>query len=209
MDRNAAATKNIISGLISKLVSFGLNFASRTVFIYVLGKQFLGVNGLYTEILTVLSFAELGFGTALTFAMYKPVAEGDENKTLKLIRFYKRIYQVIAILVALIGVSLTPFLQYLVRGADQITLNELRIYFLIFLSNTVISYFVMYRYSYINARQENYYTTIFDMIVTVVVVLAQIVGLLVFRNYLAYLLIHMGFLIVSKLVFSFLSTKRY
>ena len=74
MSRTENAVKNTTFGIISKVVSLVLGFVSRTVFIYILGNQYLDVNGLYTKILSMLSFDELGFGTALTFAMYKPVS---------------------------------------------------------------------------------------------------------------------------------------
>ena len=209
MNRTTAAVKNISSGLLSKILSIILSFVSRTIFIMFLGKVYLGVNGLYTEILTVLSFAELGFGTALTFALYKPVSNNDEDKIVKLLKFYKKIYRIIAIIVTITGLAVVPFLQYIVQGADQISLNELRIYFLIFLSNTVISYFITYRYSYINARQENYVTTAYDTVVNLVVITAQIIVLLIFKNFLVYLLTQTGLLIISKIVFSFFSNKKY
>ena len=209
MNRTTAASRNIFTGVVSKLLAFLLNFASRTIFIWFLGKEYLGVNGLYTEILAVLSFAELGFGIALTFALYKPVAENNEGQIIKLLKFYKTIYRIIAIIVAALGLAITPFLQYIVKGADQITLNELRLYFLIFLSNTVISYFITYKYSYINARQENYITTSYDTIVNIFIVVGQIIALVIFKNYLIYLVTHTGLLILSKIAFSFWSNKKY
>ena len=54
-----------------------LSFASRTVFIYVLGAEYLGLNGLFTNILSFLALSELGLGSAIAFLLYKPIAEND------------------------------------------------------------------------------------------------------------------------------------
>lgn len=89
MSRTTNAIKNTGFGLLGKLANLILAFLSRTIFIYFLGSTYLGVNGLYSEILSLLSFAELGFGSAMTFAMYKPVADKDTEKIKRLLGFYK------------------------------------------------------------------------------------------------------------------------
>ena len=144
MSRTVLATKNAAFGLAGQTINLLVTFASRTVFIYLLGEYYLGVNYLFVDILNVLSFAELGFGSAMTFALYSPVAKGQNEKVRQLIYFYRNAYRVIAFVVLLFGLALLPFLQYLVSDAGTITLSELRLYFLIFLANTVISYFVTY-----------------------------------------------------------------
>lgn len=209
MNRTQKTYKNTVWGLVCKVLNMVLMFVSRTIFIKVLGQYYLGINGLYTEILNMLSFAELGFGTALTFAMYKPVAENDDVKTVQLLDLYRKIYRVIAIIVALIGIGLTPFLQYIVKGADDLSLFDLRLYFLIFLSNTVINYFVSYKYSYVSAIIENYVTTNIDFVVNCVIGVAQIIVILIFKNFLAYLLINTSLLIVSRGIISLYLNKRY
>ncbi len=208
MSRTENAVKNTTYGIISKIVSLVLGFASRTVFIYILGNQYLGVNGLYTEILSMLSFAELGFGTALIFAMYKPVAEDDKIKILKLLDFYKKVYRIIALIITVIGLVLLPFLQYIVKGADQLSLFDLRLYFLIFLFNSVVGYFVSYKFSYVNALQKNYVETNINMVLNVITIVAQIAVLILFRNFLAYLITQSIMLLISRFILvSFLNKK--
>ena len=114
MTRTNAVIKNSFWEIVSKVMNMLLGFASRTVFIYFLGVTYLGINGLYSEILAMLSLTELGFGTALIVAMYKPVAENDRKRVLQLLDFYKRVYRIIALAVACIGLALLPFLQYIV-----------------------------------------------------------------------------------------------
>ena len=108
MGRTEYIAKNSIWGIVSKLTSLILGFASRTLFIYFLGITCLGVNGLYSQILQMLSLAELGFGTALTLAMYRPVAQEDDERIVKLLYFYKGVYRIIAAVVTVCGILLLP-----------------------------------------------------------------------------------------------------
>lgn len=206
--RTKYAIKNSKYGIFSKIVSLLLSFVSRTVFIKFLGNTYLGINGLYTEILSVLSFAELGFGTALTYSMYAPVAQNDEEKIIRLLAFYKKVYNIIALVIVIAGIAILPFLQYLVKGADGVELRDLRLYFLFFLANTVVSYFVAYKYSFFNAQMKNYIATNIDTITNFIIVSLQIVVIICFKNYYAYLITHTVLLACSKLVISIYLNKR-
>ena len=207
--RTAYAAKNSIYGLIGKVASLLATFVSRTVFIYVLGKYYLGVNGLYTEILSFLSFAELGFGSALTFALYAPVAHGEDEKVRQLMQFFKLVYRVIALVILAFGLALTPFLQYIVNGAEGLSLFELRLYFLIYLANTVTTYFVIYKYSYANALQETYVSTNIETVTSLTCVVVQLLALLVSGSFLVYLLANTGTLIASRFVIALYLNRRY
>ena len=202
MSRTKNAIKNVGFGILGKILTMGFTFASRTVFIIVLGNTYLGVNGLYSEVLAVLSFAELGFGNALTFAMYYPVAHDEHEKIIKLLDFYKIVYRIIAGLIALLGIIIVPFLPYIIKGADWLSIRELRVYFIIFLFNTVVSYFVTYKFSYTNALQKNYITTNFNTILSLVSSGAQIIVLLLTKSFFAYLLVNSGILLISRIFIS-------
>jgi len=208
-NRTTATTKNIICGIISKVVSLVLVFASRTIFIYFLNKELLGVNSLYAEILSMLSLAELGFGTAFTFAMYKPISDNDEEKIIQLLTMFKKVYNRMAIIVLALGLSLIPVLQYIVKGAEIITLNQLRIYYTMFLLNTVTAYFVNYKTTYVNARMESYVITNIEMVTNSIIIVAQCLSLIVFRDYLIYLAIHTVFLIISRVIISIYLDSKY
>ena len=90
MSRTCFAIKNTAAGVSSKVITLVLSFVSRTIFIRLLGNEYLGINGLYSEVLSMLSFAELGFGSAMTFALYKPIAENDERTAARLTEYYKK-----------------------------------------------------------------------------------------------------------------------
>ena len=122
--RTEYIAKNSLFGLVNKALTLVLGFISRSVFIYFIDITYLGVNGLYSEILQMLSLVELGFGSALIFALYKPVADNDQEKTVKLLDFYKKTYRIIALIMTVIGISFVPFLQYIVKGADNLTIGQ-------------------------------------------------------------------------------------
>lgn len=209
MSRTKNALRNSIVGIVGKLITLGITFLSRTIFISVLGTTMLGVNSLYTEILSALSFAELGFGTALRFAMYKPIAQEDDSKIVQLLAFYKRVYRYIVAVIVVIGLALIPFLPYIVKGADMLTLRQLRCYYILFLFNTTISYFVAYKYSYVGARQESFIYTKYEIATNLATGIAQIIVLLLFRNFLLYLVMNSVCILLSKIFVAKLLDRRY
>lgn len=188
MGRIQKAGKNIIFGYISNLAILLVNFVQRTIFIYVLGKTLSGVNGVYTDILSVLSLTELGIGTALNYSLYKPVAEHNIEKIKSYMRFYKKAYLTIAGVIAVLGIAVSPFLKYILKNPGSLTAGELVLYYYLFLFNTVISYFVTYKYSLVNAEQKNYIQTNITTLTKLATAAVQITVLLLFRNFLFYLL---------------------
>lgn len=209
MSRTKNAIKNAGFGIAFKILNTIVSFVSRTVFIGVLGSTYLGINGLFTEVLGFLSFAELGFGSAMTFSMYKPVATGDRKRTIQLLDFYKHVYRIIALIIFVLGVCIVPFIDRIVKGAEWISITDLQIYFLIFLFNTVIGYFVTYKYAYINALQKNYISNNIDSVVTLLISIMQILAILLTRNFLLYLLIGSFILLCSRLFIIIYLNKKY
>lgn len=209
MGRIQQAKKNIAFGLISNLIIIIMNFVQRTVFIMVLEKTLLGVNTLFTDILSMLSMTELGIGTALNYSLYKPVAAHDYEKIKSYMRLYKKAYLVIAAVIAVIGVALIPFLQFFVKNPGDSTLAQLRVYYLIFLFNTVSTYFVAYKYSLVNAEQKNYIQTNITTITKIVSVLVQIAVLLLTKNFLCFLLAQAAVELVQKIFVSHYLNRLY
>lgn len=199
--------KNAFWSYFSMGVSLLLQFISRTVFIYCLGEGYLGINGLFSNVLGVLSFAELGIGTAINFSLYKPVAEHDVEKIKAYMYCYKWAYRIIALIVAILGLVLTPFLPLLVKDPGNV--GNIKIYYLIYLFNTVSSYFVSYKYSLVNAEQKNYIYTNVNLLVSVTTVITQIISLLIWKNFLVYLLIAAILGVFQKIFISVYFDKLY
>lgn len=209
MGRIQKAGKNIIFGYVSNLVILLVNFIQRTVFIYVLGKTLLGVNGVYTDVLSVLSLTELGIGTALNYSLYKPVAEGDREKIKSYMRFYKKAYLTIAGVIAVLGIAISPFLKYILKNPGSLTMRELTLYYYLFLFNTVISYFVTYKYSLVNAEQKNYIQTNIATLTKISTACIQIGVLFLTRNFLFYLLAQSAVELLQKIVVTIYLDRLY
>ncbi len=209
MGRIQKAGKNIIFGYISNLVILLVNFIQRTTFIYVLGKTFSGVNETYTNVLSVLSLAELGIGTALNYSLYKPVAEHDIEKIKSYMRFYKKAYLTIAGVIAAVGIAISPFLKFILKNPGSLTVKELTLYYYLFLFNTVISYFVAYKYSLSNAEQKNYIQTNITTLTKIAAATVQITVLLLFRNFLFYLLAQSAVEFLQKIFVTLYMNKLY
>lgn len=210
MNKNSRTTnviRNAIGGVGGQLFTSIFMFICRTYFIKLLGATYLGVNGLFSNILSMLSLAELGIGPAIVFSMYKPIAENDEVHVAKLMNFYKYAYRIVAIVVAVIGICLLPFLETLIKDAPDV--ENLKLIFVLILSNTIISYFYAYKGSMLNADQKSYVTVIFRNIFAVVQNIAQIVVLIVTGNFLIYLITQMITTFLGNLCQAVYVDKKY
>lgn len=199
---------NFASGFLGRVLTILLNFAVRTIFIYCLNEAYLSVNGLYSNILTVLSLAELGFGSAMVYRMYAPVAVKDYQKAAALLQFYKKIYIIIGVVIFLLGLCVIPFMDYIIK--DKPDISGLTLYYILFLVNTSISYwFSSYKASVLYADQKEYIKTNVQNTMAILQSGLQIVLLLLFRKYLLYLLIQLAGNIFLNLYVAHLVDKRY
>lgn len=205
--RTKNSFKNIAYSWINQILAIVLGFASRSIFLYCLSIDYLGIQGLFGDILNMLSLADLGFGTAMTFSMYKPLAEKDYNKLAGLTNFYKKIYRVIAISITCIGVSLVPFLKYFVNLDSD--MPNLTIYYLLSLANTVASYLIVYRTSIVTADQKAYILTKCQSVFNILSTIATSAFLLITHNYAVYLTIQVLFTYARNFYSSYIARKMY
>ena len=201
--------RNIFFGYLGTLITSLLGFVSRKLFILKLSDTLLGVNGFYTGILSTLSLAELGIGTALNFSLYKPIAEGNTEEIKSYMALYKKAYRIIALVVAVIGVMLIPFLRLMASGASSVSDRDLICYYLIFLFNSATSYLVAYKYSLVNAEQKTYIQTNIITITKMISVTMQIVVLFLTSSFYAYLLTDLFIGTVQKIFVSKYLGKMY
>ena len=183
--RSIKSMRNMLISILANVIVAMVGFITQKIFIGTLGDEFLGVNGLFSNIISMLAIAELGVGTAIVYNMYKPIANQDDETIKSLLRFYKRCYQVIAIIVLLIGLLIIPFLPFIV-GEVTISDNLICIYSL-FLIDVVLSYLLIYKRSILDANQGNYICQLIHVIYVIVLNAVQIALLLVFKNYYYYL----------------------
>lgn len=192
--------KNSMIGLLSQLINVILNFINRTIFIYILGVEYLGINGLFVNILSLLSLAELGVGSAIVYHMYQPLAKKDYSKIKSLMNLYSRSYKVIGVIIGIIGIGIIPFLDKIVK--DNHNVEHLTIIYLLFLINSVVSYFYSYKISIISADQKNYIVTINQQKYLVLQSAVQIIILALTKSYILYLAIQISFTLLFNISIS-------
>ena len=201
---------SLMNSSISTIVFFlklVMQFVVRTFFIRYLGVTYLGLNGLFSNVLSILYLAELGIGTSIVYSMYKPIAVGDREEINALMDLYKKAYHYIGIGVAVIGVSVIPLFPY-ISGNYSIT-NEFIFYYLLYLSNSVLSYFFTYKRSLLIAHQRTYVVNLNDFIFLLLSNIFQIYLLVHYKSFSLYLLVQLVFTLLGNLSISFKVDKDY
>ena len=182
------SVRNTFTGVFFKLVNMLFPFAIRTIILYKLGVEYLGLNTLFSSVLQVLSLSELGFGTAVAFSMYKPIAENDVDRICALLKLLRRVYSVIGLITLVVGLALVPFLPNLIEGEIPADVSLYALYF-IYLGNAVLSYFLFaYKGILLNANQRMDVENVISVIVNLAMYVLQIVVLFIFQNYYVYII---------------------
>ena len=194
--RSKNSIKNIQTGLIFKITNLILKFVMRTVFIYCLGQEYVGINGVFGNIISVLSLTELGIGTAIVYDLYKPIASGNESEITQLFRFYKKVYSVIGMIIFSVGLVLVPFLDIIITDISGI--DQLTIIYVLTLASTVSTYFFAQYTSIIEAFQKQSVVSIFNIIGAIVKTIVEIIILIQLHSYIAYLIIEIAVNIMTN-----------
>lgn len=200
--------KNIKSGIISQIISTLLAFITRTVFIYTLGLEYLGIEGLFTNILAILSLANIGMETAIIFNLYKPIENNDKYKIKGYMSFYERIYKKIGVFIFIVGLMLIPFLDKIIN-TDIIIEESIVLIYLLFLINTSISYFYVYKHSILRAAQKTYIISNMHTKFVLISNITQIVMLFVFRAYIPVIVMQIICRILENIYISKIADEQY
>jgi O-antigen/teichoic acid export membrane protein len=191
MSRKDNVARNFLYGAGAQIVTIFIGFIGRTVFIKLLGQNYLGISGLFTSILSVLSLAELGLGNVIVYSLYKPVASNDIDKIRTLTMFYKKIYYGISLAVLIIGLSIAPFLKLLIKLDDNIA--HLTFYYVLYVINSSISYLYVYKTSILRADQKQFIISYTNTLSYALCNVVQIISLILTKNFALYLLIQIFF----------------
>lgn len=206
--RAKATIKNSLWGFIQQVVICILSLVSRRVMLDSIGIDGVGLNGLLVNVLALLSLAEMGVGSVIIYHMYAPLAQGDKKEICRLMHFYKGIYRFIAAVITAIGLLMIPFLPYIVKGVHY-SQGYITAVFLLFLAQTVSSYFFSYKRSLLSADQKQYVITIIDLIFRVLTVIGGIVVLILTRELIYYLIFLIVVGILNNLAVSFRVNQLY
>ena len=205
--RTKNSIKNIYISILTQIIITLLGFISRKVFIDSLGTEYLGVNGLLTNVLSMLSLVEGGIGSSIVYNLYKPLAENNQPKVIALVQLYKRIYGVLAIVIFLLSLTLYPFLGVFMKSESVIT--SINIIYFIFVAKNMISYLNAHKWSLINADQMGYVLAKYNLVFNIITTISKIIILMLTKNYILFLLIETGIFIIQNLWNGKIVNQRY
>lgn len=209
IERTKNATRNIVFLTIQRIYQIVVPFLMRTVMIYFMGVQYLGLSSLFSSILQVLNMAELGVGSAMVYSMYKPIADDDTKKICALMRLYKIYYRVIGAVIGGTGLILMPFVPNLISGDLPTELN-IYVLYLLNLGATVISYWLFaYKNCLINAHQRNDISSKISFATTSLQYGLQLLVIIYLKDYYVYLIVALVTQALTNVVTSIVVTKMF
>lgn len=207
--RKENSIRNIVCGIINKIVVLFFPFIIRLIIIDKLGSEYLGLSSLFTSILQILNLTELGFSSAIVFSMYKPIAQNDSKTICALMNLYKIVYRVIGLIILITGISLVPFLPKLIKGTYPKDISIYILYFM-YLFNTVITYFLFaYKSALLTAHQRNDIISNTQTIIYILQYIMEIIILCAFKNYYLYILVSIFSSILNNLIIAYIVNKKY
>lgn len=190
-----------------QIVIILLGFLSRKVFLDSLGTEYLGVNGVLTNIMAILSLVEAGISGSLTYNLYKPLAEDNKAKIIALVQLYKKVYQVLAIIIFCFSLLLYPFLDTILKGSDSVSFIKLA--FLLFVLKNVVYYLFEHKVALIVADQKEYVLTRIYMMFHVISTVAKMVVLILTKNFILFIFIELITNLLHCLINNWMVGKRY
>lgn len=199
---------NTIAGVANRFCNIILSFLLRTIFIHTLGIQYTGISSVFTDILTMLSLSELGISTAIATALYNPLHDNNRVEIRKLMKFYKNAYRIIAVFILIVGFALLPFLKYLISDVPDISEN-LYVIFMLYIIKTASSYLLVYKATILNADQKQYITKGLETLCTIIRYIVEIIFLIVFKNFMVYLILEIVMTIFQNIVVTRRAEKEY
>mgnify|MGYP007077297031 FL=1 len=198
---------NMVVNIGGQLFNQVLLFISRMVFIHYLSAAYLGVNGLFTDVLGILNLAELGIGTAMIYSLYEPAAKDDEHRLAQLMNLYKILYRVVAVIVLLVGLALMPFLGFFIKDSGGI--ENLRLIYLMYVANSACSYLLSYKNSIFLAYQKAYIRNLWVVVFDALRTIAQIIIIVLTQNFILYLLAQFVLQFIPNIIVSCKADKEY
>ncbi len=213
IERTKNASRNMIFGAIQRIYTLLVPFIMRTLMIYFMGVQYLGLSSLFTSILQVLNLTELGIGSAMVFSMYKCIAEDDDTKICALMNLYKIYYRIIGLIIAIVGCALIPFIPKLINEESLQTLpSDINIYvlYVLNLATTVLTYWLFaYKNSLFSAFQRIDVTSKISIITITFQYILQILSICLFKNYYVYVIIALITQACTNIVTALVANKMY
>lgn len=198
--RTQYSAYNTSIALFSRAAAILMGYVVRVVFTHMLSENYVGINGLFTDILNVLSLSEMGIETAISFALYKPIADGNTEAQKSIMHLYQWFYRFVAVFVAAAGICVIPFMDILIKNKPDIP--HLTYIYILYLFNTVLSYLFVYKRTLLDAHQLMYIGTLSKTISWVLQDIVQIAVLLLTKNFILYLYVYILTTLFSNIYIS-------
>lgn len=203
------ASRNMVFGMLLKGYQILLPFIMRTAIMHCMGVDYLGLNSLFGSVLWVLSLAELGVGSAMVYSMYQPIIDGDKKEICALLKLYRVYYRVIGMVIAVVGLALTPFIPHLIKGEVPSEMNVYIIY-LLNLFCTVVSYWLFaYKNSLLVAHQRNDIASKVMLATNTFQYALQLLIVVVFKDYYSYLIVAIITQVFTNIIVAYYASKLY
>lgn len=208
MARTRNSIRNILFAFGAQAVSTLINFVVRTIMIKYLGNQAVSLNGLFTEVLSMLSLTELGVGSAIVYNLYKPLAEDNREKVCQLMDLFQKSYRIIAGATLGIGVAICPWLHLFVNSLDY-SMGYIRVIYVLFVVNLSVSYLFSYKFSLLNADQKGYIMSVFGIVTKVLGAGVNVAVLILTKDFVVYLSVSICFTLLGNMVGSHIVNRTY
>lgn len=205
--RTKASIKNATIAIMTNILTVIIGFIAQKIFTVTLGKEYLGINGLFSNIISMLGIVELGIGSAIIYNLYKPIAKNDKEKINSLMNFYKKTYRIIVGIILIIGISIIPFLSSIVGNVS--IYESIYVIYSLFLIDTIASYLLTYKRSILYANQKNYIINIVHIGYLVIMNIFQSIFLFTTKNYIIYLAIKIISRIIENIILTIIVNNKY
>lgn len=205
--RTKSTLLNVFASYIGQICSVIIVLITRFFFIKVLSEEYLGLNGLFSNILMILSLVELGVGPAIIYALYKPISTNDKEQIKSLLSLYKKVYTIIGIVILILGLLISPFLSFFINEMPNIP--NIKLIFILFVISSSVSYFFSYKRSLIASGSFRYILPIYKYSIVIISNIIQIIVLLITKNYILFLITQIVFTIIENILVSLKADKMY
>lgn len=207
MSRTDSSLKNLVTAWVGQAAAIIVSFIARIIFLRCLNEEYLGLNGLFTNILTIFSLVELGVGPAMNFSLYRPLARNDTEQVKSLMALYRKAYILIGCMIGVIGLLFTPFYTVFMDTVPDIP--RLTLIYWLFVANTAISYFFSYKRALIICDEKRYIATVYRYVFYILLNIAQMAALLITRDYILFLLLQVAFTLAENIGISKKADQMY
>ena len=205
--RTEYSARNTAFAVASRIAAIFMGYIVRIVFTHMLSESYVGLNGLFMDIINVLSLSEMGIETAILYALYKPVAHNDIEKQKSIMKLYCRFYRIVGLFITAAGIAFIPFIKYIAKNNTGI--QHFTLIYMLYLLNTALSYIFVYKRTLIEANQLNYICTIYQTSWWIVQDVLQIIVLILTKNFILFLVVYIMCTLLGNVLISRKADSMY